>query len=35
VKVFLADLNANIGRKDILKPVGNESLCEIWNDNGV
>jgi hypothetical protein len=33
---FLLDFNAKVGRKDIFKPtIGNESLHEISNDNGV
>jgi hypothetical protein len=36
MKILLGDFNAKIGRKDILTPtVGNESLHEISNDNGV
>jgi hypothetical protein len=35
-KVLLGDLNAKVGREDIFKPtIGNESLKEISNDNGV
>jgi hypothetical protein len=35
-KIFLGDFNAKVGREDIFKPtVGNESLQEISNDNGV
>jgi hypothetical protein len=33
---ILLDFNAKIGREDIFKPtIGNESLHEIINDNGV
>jgi hypothetical protein len=33
---LLEDLNAKVGREDIFKPtIGNESLHEISNDNGV
>jgi hypothetical protein len=33
---LLGGLNANVGREDIFKPIiGNESLHEISNDNGV
>jgi hypothetical protein len=36
MKMLLGDFNAKVGRKDIFKPrVGNESLHEISNDNGV
>jgi hypothetical protein len=32
----LGDLNAKVGREDIFEPtIGNESLYEIRNDNGV
>jgi exonuclease III len=35
-KILLGDLNAKVGREDIFKPtIGNESLHEISNDNGV
>jgi hypothetical protein len=35
-KILLGDLNAKVGREDISKPtIGNESLHEISNDNGV
>jgi exonuclease III len=35
-KILLGDLNAKVGREDSLKPtIGNESLHEISNDNGV
>jgi hypothetical protein len=36
MKILLKDLNAKVGREDIFKPtIGNESLDEISNDNGV
>jgi hypothetical protein len=36
MKIFLGDFNEKAGRKDIFKPkIGNESLHEISNDNGV
>jgi hypothetical protein len=36
MKILLGDFNAKVGRKDTFKPtVGNESLHEINNDNGV
>jgi endonuclease/exonuclease/phosphatase family metal-dependent hydrolase len=36
MKILLGDLNAKVGREDIFKPViGNESLHEASNDNGV
>jgi hypothetical protein len=36
LKILLADFNAKVGREDIFKPtIGNESLHEISNDNGV
>jgi hypothetical protein len=36
MKILLGNLNTKVGRKDIFKPtVGNESLHEISNDNGV
>ncbi|PNF35831.1 hypothetical protein B7P43_G09438, partial [Cryptotermes secundus] len=35
-KISLGDFNAKVGREDIFKPtIGNESLHEISNDNGV
>jgi hypothetical protein len=35
-KIQLGDFNAKVGREDIFKPmIGNESLHEISNDNGV
>jgi hypothetical protein len=35
-KILLGDFNAKICREDIFKPmIGNESLHEISNDNGV
>jgi exonuclease III len=35
-KMLLGDLNANVGRKEIYKPIiGNENLHEISNLNGV
>jgi hypothetical protein len=35
-KILFEDFNAKVGREDILKPtVGNKSLHEISNDNGV
>jgi hypothetical protein len=34
--ILLGDFNAKVGREDIFKPtIGNESLHEIVNDNGV
>jgi hypothetical protein len=34
--MLLGDLNAKVGREDIFKPtIGNQSLHEISNDNGV
>jgi hypothetical protein len=36
MKILLGDLSAKIGREDIFKPIiGNESLHEASNDNGV
>jgi hypothetical protein len=36
MKILLGDFNTKVGREDIFKPtVGNESLHEISNDNGV
>jgi hypothetical protein len=36
MKILLGDYNAKVGREDIFKPtIGNESLHEISNDNGV
>jgi hypothetical protein len=36
IKIILGDLNAKLGREYVFKPtVGNESLYEISNDNGV
>jgi hypothetical protein len=36
MKILLGDFNAKLGREDIFKPtIGNESLHEISNDNGV
>jgi hypothetical protein len=36
MKVLLGDLSAKVGREDIFKPIiGNESLHEASNDNGV
>jgi hypothetical protein len=33
---LIGDFNAKVGREDILKPtIGNESLHEFSNDNGV
>jgi hypothetical protein len=35
-KTLFGDFNAKVGREDILKPtIGNESLHEIGDDNGV
>jgi hypothetical protein len=36
MKILLGDFNAKVAREDIFKPtIGNESLHEISNDNGV
>jgi hypothetical protein len=36
MKILLGDLNVKVGKEDIFKPtIGNESLHEISNDNGV
>jgi hypothetical protein len=36
MKILLGDFNAKVGGEDIFKPtIGNESLHEISNDNGV
>jgi len=36
MKILLGDFNAKVGREDIFKPIiGNESLHEVSNDNGV
>jgi hypothetical protein len=36
IKILLGDFNVKVGREDIFKPtIGNESLHEISNDNGV
>jgi hypothetical protein len=36
MKILLGDFNAQVGRKDIVKPtIGNESLQQGSNDNGV
>jgi hypothetical protein len=36
IKILLADFNAKVGREDIFNPtIGNKSLQEISNDNGV
>jgi exonuclease III len=36
LKILLGDFNARVGKEDIFKPIiGNESLQEISNDNGV
>jgi hypothetical protein len=35
-RISLGEFNSKVGREDILKPtIGNESLHEISNDNGV
>jgi hypothetical protein len=36
IKILLRYFNAKVGKEDIFKPtIGNESLLEISNDNGV
>jgi hypothetical protein len=36
IKILLGDFNDKVGRENIFKPtIGNESLHEISNDNGV
>jgi hypothetical protein len=36
LKILLGDFNAKVGTEDIFKPtIGNESLYEISNNNGV
>jgi hypothetical protein len=36
MKIMLEDFNAKVGKEDIFKPtIGNESLHEISNNNGV
>jgi hypothetical protein len=35
MKILLLDFNAKVGREDIFKPIGNESLPKISNDNAV
>jgi hypothetical protein len=36
MKILLGDFNAKIGRENIFNPtIGNESLLEDGNDNGV
>jgi hypothetical protein len=36
MKILLGDINAKVGRKDVSKQtIGNESLHEINNDNGI
>jgi hypothetical protein len=36
MKILLVDFNAKVGRENIFKPmIGNESLHEISNDNGI
>jgi exonuclease III len=36
MKIMLGDFNAKVGREDIFRPIiGNESLHEVSNDNGV
>jgi hypothetical protein len=35
MKILFADFTAKIGRGDLFKPIGSESLHEISNDNGI
>jgi hypothetical protein len=35
MKILLGDFNAIVGQEDIFKPIWNESLHEISNDNEV
>ena len=36
MKILLRDFNAKVGRENIFKPtIGNESLHQVGNDNGV
>ena len=36
MKMILGDFNAKVGRENIFKPtIGNDSLHEVSNDNGV
>jgi hypothetical protein len=36
MNILLGDFNAKVGREDVFKPtIGNDSLHEISNDNGV
>jgi hypothetical protein len=36
MKILLGDFNAKVGRENVFKStIGNESLYEIGNDNGV